>query len=141
MFAMRILWVTGAMLGLTGCQTAKADLASLVKDVEAYHRDLLFERYDVAAKRITPSQRMEWLQAIQSQHLSFAEIDIVATEACPETSETGDKEKTTPDCTQILSQMQWYSGASPVVSTGRVLSTWQYDREAKAWFIVEQEQQ
>lgn len=41
-------------VSLISCNPAKPKVKSPVDDVEAYHRDLIFERYDVAAKRIAP---------------------------------------------------------------------------------------
>ena len=55
------------LLSLVACQSRKADLKSLIRNVENYHKDLLFERYEIAAKNIQPSSRVEWLNAIKSQ--------------------------------------------------------------------------
>ncbi len=121
----------------SACST-KTDFKALVKNVESYHRDLIFERYEVAAKNITPKSRAAWLEAIQSQKLHFAEIEIMSTSPCDVTDvvDKDQKEK----CAVIESQMQWFVNGSPSVQSGRVRTTWQYDDEEKVWFIVEQEQ-
>ena len=131
------LMVIAACAILCGCKT-KTDFKALIKDVESYHRDLIFERYEIAAKNITPKSRAAWLEAIQSQHLHFAEIEIMATSPC-DVTEVVDKEEK-EKCAVIESQMQWFVNGSPSVQSGRVRTTWQYDSEEKAWFIVEQEQ-
>ena len=107
-------------------------MKSLLRDVDSYHRDLLFARYEVAANRIVPSERGSWLASTKSLGLRFAEIEVVGTEPCSEYSE---------ECVIIHSQMQWYSGSSPTVNTGTVVSTWQFDKESKSWQIVEMSQQ
>lgn len=119
---------------LCACADSKSSLKSLFKDVEAYHKDLIFERYEIAAKRISPESRGDWLEAILSQHLKFSEIEIVSSQDCT---------KSTPDapvCICIISHVQWYANASPVVKTNRLHSVWQFDEEQKTWFLVEQTQ-
>lgn len=135
-----LLTIVACLLMMTticACQT-KGDFKSLIKDVESYHRDLIFERYEIAAKNITPKQRGAWLDAIQSQNLHFAEIEIMSTSPCDITEAVDKDEK--DKCAVIESYMQWFVKGSPSVQEGRVRTTWQYDEEEKVWFIVEQEQ-
>ena len=121
-----------ALVLMTACNTGKSDLKNLIRDVESYHRDLIFERYEIAAKYITPESRMPWLEAMRSQNLRFAEIEILSTEDCTK------DEKDAPLCMNILSQMQWYAGSSPVIKTTRIQAVWQFDAEEKAWHLIEQ---
>ena len=117
----------GAIL-MSSCNTPHGDMATLLRDIDSYHRDLLFERYEIAAKRITPSERMSWLSAMKSQELHFAEIELLGTQPCSEYTE---------QCYIVDSQMQWYSGSSPSVNSSHVTSTWQFDTKTKSWQIVE----
>ena len=119
------------------CQSQKSDLKSLIRNVESYHKDLLFERYEIAAKNIQPSSRVDWLNAIQAQHLRFAEIEIISTSQC-DPSDVEDEEKV-ENCAVIESNMQWYSNGAPTVYSARVRSIWQYFKE-DGWYIVEQNQ-
>ena len=123
------------------CCSTKNNFKSLVKNVESYHHDLIFERYEVAAKNITPTQREAWLDAIQSQKLHFAEIEIKSTSPCEaDRSDEDGGEPEDGDCAVIESDMQWFVEGSPSVRSGRVRTTWQYDEDEGAWFIVAQEQ-
>lgn len=119
----------------TGCQTSKTGFQALLKDVEEYHRDLIFERYEIAARRIAPNGRAAWLEGMTSQNLRFAEIEVVSSSPCNATN-SDDNEA----CFIIESQMQWYPGNAPTVYSGRVFSTWEYSKQEKGWIIVEQEQ-
>ena len=125
------------LLTLGACQSQKSDLKSLIRNVENYHKDLLFERYEIAAKNIQPTSRMEWLTAIQSQHLRFAEIEIISTAECDPSEYTQDE--TIENCAVIESNMQWYSNGTPTVYSAHVRSMWQYFKDV-GWFIVEQSQ-
>lgn len=142
-------------VSLISCNPAKPKVKSPVDDVEAYHRDLIFERYDVAAKRIAPASRFEWLNALRSQGIRFAEIQIQSTEECTDeptssnntatssaldvadTKSTDERQEPTP-CVRIFSIVQWYSNAAPTLKTSHVTTTWNYDYETKTWNIVEQ---
>lgn len=124
------------LITLAACQT-KGDFKELIKDVESYHRDLIFERYEIASKNITPKQRATWLEAMQSQNIHFAEIEIMSTSPCDITETVEDDNKDM--CAVIESQMQWFVNGSPSVQSKRVKSTWEYNKEEKSWFIVEQE--
>ena len=106
-------------------------MSQLLRDVDSYNRDLLFQRYEVAAKKITPSQRLNWLSAMKAQNLHFTEIEVVGTQTCA---------KENDQCVLIDSEMQWYTGNSPSVNAGHVTAVWQYDMDEKAWLIVEQSQ-
>ena len=116
------------------CAESKSSLKSLVRDVEAYHKDLIFERYEIAAKHIAPESRGDWLEALISQNLKFSEIEIVSSQDC--TKSTPDA----PTCICIISRVQWYANASPVVKTNRLHTVWQFDEDQKSWFLVEQTQ-
>lgn len=128
-------FILALLPSLPGCQTSKTEFQSLIKDVEQYHRDLIFERYEIAARRIAPNSRASWLDGINSQKLRFAEIEVVSSSPCQHSDPDEDK-----GCFVIESQMQWYPGNSPSVYTGRVFSTWEYNKAEKGWLIVEQEQ-
>ena len=132
-----LLTALAALLVLGACQSQKSDLKSLVRTVESYHKDLLFERYEIAAKNIQPSSRSEWLNAIKSQHLRFAEIEIISTAQC-DPGEI-DNPETVENCAIIESNMQWYSNGAPTVYSARVRSMWQYFKDS-GWLIVEQNQ-
>ena len=125
------------LLIFPACQSHKSDLKSLIRDVESYHKDLLFERYEIAAKNIQPSSRAEWLNAIVSQNLRFAEIEIISTGPCD--SAEIEKREDVENCAVIESNMQWYANGSPTVHAARVRSTWEY-HEDSGWIIVEQSQ-
>ena len=116
---------------VTSCNTPHGDLQSLLRDVDSYHRDLLFERYEIAAKKISPSERVGWLSAMKSSGLRFAEIEVMSTQPCSEYTE---------ECFIIDSQVMMYSGNSPTVSNAHVTTTWQFDKETKDWLIVEMSQ-
>lgn len=132
----RIFFLFGA-LWLTACGSQN-DFKTLIKNVESYNHDLLFERYEIAAKNIAPESRAQWLESIQSQHLHFAEIEIASTAPC-ESDEIIDDELYDPEkCAVIFSQVQWYVNGSPSVQNERIRSVWQYAREEKAWYIVDQ---
>lgn len=132
-----LLTALAALLVLGACQSQKSDLKSLVRNVESYHKDLLFERYEIAAKNIQPSSQVDWLNAIQSQHLRFAEIEIVSVGEC----DPGmiDNPEAVENCAVIESNMQWYSNGAPTVHSARVRSVWQYFKDS-GWYIVEQNQ-
>lgn len=119
----------------TGCQTSKSGFQALIKDVEDYHKNLIFERYEIAAQRIAPNGRAAWLEGITSQSLRFAEIEIVSSNPCKHSDP--DKKD---GCFIIESHMQWYPSNSPTVYSGRVFSTWEYNDTEKNWIIVEQKQ-
>ena len=123
---------------LTSCQSSKLSMKALIKDVESYHHDLLFERYEIAAKNIAPESRASWLESMQSQKLHFAEIEIASYAPCA-SGEIVNKEEQ-DRCAVIISQVEWYANGSPSVHSARVYSTWQYNKDAKRWLIVEQEQ-
>lgn len=133
-----LILLFAALALLTSCQSSKTSLKALIKDVENYNHDLLFERYEIAAKNIAPSSRAEWLESMQSQKLHFAEIEIVSTAPCVE-EEVVD-EQNPEKCAVIISQVEWYAPDSPSVHSARVYSTWQYNRNEKRWLIVEQQQ-
>lgn len=111
-------------------------LEDLQKDVESYHRDLLFERYDVAAKSLAPGSRAGYLENIYTQGLRFAEIEVVTLDAC----QGIDDAKDVKGCAVVLTKVQWYAGQSPSVQTNHVAETWKYDEEKKSWFLSEQTQ-
>lgn len=136
-----ILCAIGAAFTSACASSSRPNMKSLVSEVEAYHRDLLFDRYDVAAKRIAPTSRMEWLSAVQSQGIRFAEIHVQSTEDCteiPSNPETPDDDPI--PCVKVFSNIQWYSNNSPVIKTTPTISTWNFDKESKMWIIVEQNQ-
>lgn len=145
----------GLLLPLTliSCNATRAKVKALRPEVESYHRDLIFERYDVAAKRLAPGSRFQWLSALQSQGIRFSEIQIQATEECAERDgalpQNGDEGKDSGEtraksaaepalCVDILSLVQWYSANSPTVQTSRIATKWVYDEEEKTWRIAEQ---
>lgn len=141
-----VLFSLFLVVSLISCSTSKAKVESLVDDVEAYHRDLIFERYDIAAKRISGPGRVDWVNTLRSQGIRFAEIQIQETEDCTEPEkaveggETDDaKEEPTP-CVRVRSFVQWYSNASPTLRTSQLTTTWNYDYDTKTWSIVEQTQ-
>lgn len=143
-----VFYIILLSLTLISCNATRAKVKALFPEVESYHRDLIFERYDVAAKRIASGSRIEWLNALQSQGIRFSEIQIQATEACAEEPEPKDllkadgtspkNEAEPPLCIDILSLVQWYSIQSPTVRTSRVTTKWEYDYENKTWMIAEQ---
>ena len=125
------------LLTLGACKSQQADLKTLIRNVESYHKDLLFERYEIAAKNIQPSSRAEWLNAIVSQNMHFAEIEIISTGPCD--SFDVEKREEIENCAVIESNMQWYANGSPTVHAARVRSTWEYHKDY-GWVIVEQNQ-
>ncbi len=140
-------------LTLISCNATRAKVKALRPEVESYHRDLIFERYDVAAKRIAPGSRFRWLSDLQSQGIRFSEIQIQATEECDERADARPKNGDAAEdsaapgaksddgpalCVDILSLVQWYSANSPTVRTSRIATKWVYDEEEKAWRIAEQ---
>lgn len=126
-------------LSATACASRKNNFKDLVKNVESYHKDLVFQRYEIAAKNITPIQRAAWLEAIKAQNMHFADIEIMSTMPC-ENMDVVDKEEK-ERCAVIISQVQWYSEGSPSVHSATVSTTWQFDEKEKDWRIVEQAQQ
>ncbi len=130
---MKSLFLWGAVvivvLGTCACHSSNRSLSSLMRDVDSYHKDLLFDRYEYAAKRIAPSSRMKWLEAISQQDIHFSEIDVVSSDYCSPSNE---------NCVIVQAQVQWYSGSSLSIQTTNTQTTWEYDEEAKTWFIVEQ---
>ncbi|MBQ9394834.1 MAG: hypothetical protein IJU23_04875 [Proteobacteria bacterium] len=129
------------LICLTCCNTSTGKMKDLINNVETYHRDLKFERFEIAAKNITPSQRGAWLEAMLLQRLHFADIEILATRPCDitEASDT-DGEKREENCIIVNSSVQWYVNDSPTLKTGRLRTTWEFDEEEKAWFITEQQE-
>lgn len=137
MRSLHFLCIPFLLLTFTACKSQQSDLKSLIRNVESYHKDLLFERYEIAARNIQPSSRAEWLNAIVSQNLRFAEIEIISTGPCdPAGSEKRDDVE---NCAVIESNMQWYANGAPTVHAARVRSTWEY-RKDDGWVIVEQNQ-
>ncbi len=121
-----------ALILIAGCSTFRGPkLEDLTKTAESFHKDLLFERYSVAAKSVTPALRAEYLQNINSQRLHFAEIEILSMDTC-----TPDKK----DCVYVQNTIQWYAGFSPNVVTSIVTEKWTYDENSGLWLLVEQEQ-
>lgn len=129
---MKRLILLFATLSLTlGCATFHGPkLEDLTKTAESFHKDLLFERYSIAAKNITPALRSEYLQNITSQQLHFAEIEILSMDACQPNKK---------DCVYVFTTIQWYVGYSPNVGTSSVTEKWKYNEESGLWFLVEQE--
>ena len=117
------------VLGLCACQSSNRNLSSLMRDVDSYHKDLLFDRYEYAAKRIAPASRMKWLEAISQQDIHFSEIDVVSSDYCTPNNQ---------DCVIVRAQVQWYSESSPSIQTSKTETTWEYNEETKQWLIVEQ---
>ena len=133
-----LLFAACALLALSACQTSRSNKAKLIKNVESYNRDLVFERYEIAAKNIKPSARAAWLDAILTQHIKFTEIEVLATEEC-DVADTSDPEHK-DHCMVVYSDVQWFEQGSPSVHSSRMATTWEYDRDEKAWFITEQNQ-
>ena len=115
---------------LTACSSfGGPKLEDLTKTVESFHKDLLFERYAIAAKNLVPELRADYVQNLTSQHLRFAEIEIMTMDLC------------TPEnkgCAYITNQVQWYAGHSPVVTSTLVTEKWIYNEEAGIWQMKEQ---
>lgn len=118
-----------SILGMCACHSSNRSLSSLMRDVDSYHKDLLFDRYEYAARRIAPASRMKWLEAISQQDIHFSEIEVVSSDYCTPNNQ---------NCVIVQSQMQWYSGSSPSIQTSKTETTWEYDEDAKKWLIVEQ---
>jgi hypothetical protein len=133
-----LLFAACVLIVLPACQTSRSTKAKLIKNVEAYHRDLVFERYDIAAKNIKPAARTAWLDAILMQHIKFTEIEVLATEPC-DSLEASDPEHK-DHCMVVYSDVQWFEQGMPSVHASRMATTWEYDRDEKAWFITEQNQ-
>ena len=135
--AAKILCLLFPILVLT-VSCGGTDFKTLLKNVDTYHRDLVFERYEIAAKNIAPNARAGWLESLQSQHLRFAEIEVASYAPC-ESDEINKEEEYDPEqCAVIFSQVQWYVNGSPTVQSHRVRSVWQYHKKDSSWYIVEQ---
>ncbi|MBR4986724.1 MAG: hypothetical protein IKY83_13405 [Proteobacteria bacterium] len=136
----RLLLFTALVMLFTSaaCQSASSQKAKLIKNVEAYHRDLIFERYDIAAKNIKPAARTAWLDAMLAQHIRFTEIEVIATEQCDLTDVSDPEMK--DKCIVVYSDVQWYEQGTPTVRASRMTTTWEYDRDERTWFITEQKQ-
>ena len=115
---------------LSACSSFQGPkLEDLTKTVESFHKDLLFERYAIAAKSLVPELRAEYVQNLTSQRLRFAEIEIMTMDLCsPENK----------GCAYITNQIQWYTGHSPVVTSTIVTEKWVYEEEAGIWMMKEQ---
>ena len=125
----RMMIVAGIVaISVSACNSSDRNLAALMRNVDSYHKDLLFNRYEYAAKNITPASRMKWLEAISGQDIHFSEIDVVSSDYCSTTNQ---------NCVIVQAQVQWYSESSPSIQTTNTETTWEYDEEAKTWFIVE----
>ena len=133
-----ILLAICAILTAPACQSSSTTKAKLIKNVESYNRDLIFERYEIAAKNIKPESRASWLDAILTQRVKFTEIEVLATEPCDMTDVTDPEMK--DRCMVVYSDVQWYEQGVPSVHSSRLSTTWEYDRDAKAWYITEQNQ-
>lgn len=133
-----IAFAACVLLAAPACQSATSLKSKLIKNVEAYNRDLIFERYEIAAKNIKPEARASWLDAILTQRVKFTEIEVLATEQCDMTDVTDPEMK--DRCMIVFSDVQWYEQGVPSVHSSRISTTWEYDRDAKAWFITEQNQ-
>ena len=108
--------------------SSRHSLSSLMRDVDSYHKDLLFDRYEYAAKRIAPASRLKWLEAVTAQGIHFSEIDVVSSDYCSSNQD---------DCVIVQTQIQWYSSGSPSIQTSNTETVWEFDEESKTWFIVE----
>ncbi len=106
-------------------------MEDLTKVVDSFHKDLIFERYSIAAKNITPPLRAEYVNNINKQQLRFAEIEVMAMETC-----VPDKK----ECVYVTNQVQWYAGHSPVVSSSVITEKWVYDVDSGLWTLMEQEE-
>lgn len=126
----RILFLFCNFCLLTACSSFSGPkLEDLTKTVESFHKDLLFERYAIAAKNLVPELRADYVQNLTRQQLRFAEIEIMTMDLC------------TPDnkgCAYITNQVQWYAGHSPVVTSTIVTEKWVYNEEAGIWLMKEQ---
>jgi len=129
---MPLLALVATLIFLVGCASLRGPkIEDLTKTAENFHKDLIFERYSIAAKSVTPALRAEYLQNINSQRLRFAEIEILSMDTC-----TPDKK----DCVYVQNSIQWYAGYSPNVGTSIVTEKWTYDENSGIWLLVEQEQ-
>ncbi|MCL2326497.1 MAG: hypothetical protein FWC40_08405 [Proteobacteria bacterium] len=129
---LKIAALLGLCLALAACRSMGGPkLEDLTKDVDAYHRDLIFERYDVAAKRLDPLHRASYIENIRQQRLRFAEIDVMSVEPCQPQAK---------DCMLVSVHVQWYSHHSPVLQSNMLTEKWQYDEEQKTWLLIEQTQ-
>ena len=135
----RLTWMSLLFLPIalvTAC--SGSDYKALLKDIDTYHRDLVFERYEIAAKNIAPNARAAWLESLQEQHLRFAEIEVSSYAPCESDEISKDENYDPEQCAVIFSQMQWYVNGSPTVQTRRVRSVWQYNLTDSSWYIIEQ---
>ena len=128
----KILLSAATALILLGCNTPHGSLSTLITDVEAYNRDMVFQRYDVAAKKIDASVRHEWLAAMRSQGIRFSEIEVTDTSPCTPSDD---------QCYIVNAQVQWYSGNSPSIHNAILSTTWEFNITEKAWRIVKQVQE
>ena len=133
-----LILASSFLIFLSSC-TSTGKMKELITDVETYHRDLKFERFEIAAKNITPSQRGVWLEAMLTQRLHFADLEILSTRPC-DITEASDREKIEENCVVVNSAVQWYANDSPSLKSGHLRTTWEYDEAERAWYITEQQE-
>lgn len=121
---------------LSGCKSfLRSPEEALKEDLHSYQKDLLFERYEVAAQRVEKTKRAQYLEALQSMPgLRYAEIEFVSINPCTDLEPEAD-----PDhCAMVRSLMQWYTNASPNIRQTQALERWEYNPEEAAWYLLEQ---
>ena len=126
------------LIACTAAACSSADFKALLKDVDTYHRDLVFERYEIAAKNIAPNARAAWLESLQTQQLRFAEIEVASCAPCASDEIERNDDYDPEQCAVIFSQVQWYVNGSPTVNSRRVRTVWQFNRTDNSWYIIEQ---
>ena len=111
-----------------GCGAAPKE-DTLTESIRSYNDGVRWERYTIAAAKILPKQRGEFVDEKDqlADDLHITDYDIVRVEA------KGDREA------RVQIKVTWYRDSEGVVRDTTAVQTW--ERHGKAWFMVDETRQ
>lgn len=112
-----------------GCGAPQKDVDTLAESVRSYNDGIRWQRYTIAATKILPGQRGQFVderdELADDLHITDYEIVRVDTRS--------DREA------RVQVKVSWYLDSEGVVRDTTAIQTW--ERHGKAWFMVDESRQ
>ena len=111
---------------LVACGAGQQDQDTLAESIRSYNDGIRWGRYSVAAGRIPPAERTQFVDEMdeRADTVKITDYEIVNVAA------RGTKEA------QVRIKLSWYLSAKGTVHETHALQTW--ERKGKLWFMVQE---
>ena len=113
----------------SACGASQKEADNLAESIRSYNDGIRWQRYAIAASKILPKQRGEFVDEMdeRAEDLHITDYEIVRVDA------RGDREA------RVQVKVSWYRDSEGIVRDTTAVQTW--ERHGKSWFMVDETRQ